>query len=292
MPFNSPPPPPPPPPAVPLPALSIKSPLHSLPRASLGLPNNTLYCQNLNERIPLRLLKEYLQKEMSKYGTVLVVMARKSLSMRGQAFVVFEELKSAIAALESLQSTKLFSKRMIIKFANYKSHIISHKDGTFEIEERRRKSAVEQKGSNSTKRILRRVQIRNILCGNPVSMVAAEVSKTTSLFKTISPTTTSSSLNIPMSPSSSTSAYVANMDDPLINKILFIEDIPESFRGGRRALESVFEVFTGFVEVRTIPNRPKLAFVEYESEQKAAMAFKGLKEELESKGMRISYARK
>lgn len=205
--------------------------------------------------------------------------------------MVFEELKSAIAALEGLQSTKLFSKRMIIKFANYKSHIISHKDGTFEIEERRRKSAIEQKGSTGSKRMLRRIQIRNILCGNPVSMVAAEVSKTTS-FKAISPTnTTSSTSTIPMSPSF-TSTTAVNIEDSLINKILFIEDIPESFRGGRRALESVFEVFTGFVEVRTIPNRPNLAFVEYESEQKAAMALKGLKGELESKGMKISYAKK
>lgn len=297
------PPPPPPPPNLPLSPRHLAPPPPPPPSSSmistpssptftrrpqmlsLGLPNNTLYIQNLNERISLKKMKLFLQVLMSKYGNVIDIMLRGSLSMRGQAFVVFEDLPSAISAIEAFQGVMLHGKRVVIKFANSKSHIISRKDGTFEIEERRRMVALQSK-QHSSNRMSRRIQIRNILLGNPVNMILGSGGSGGG-------DGLAARTNIAMSTShrQGNLQSIQNIEDPLINKIIFIEDIPDSF-GGRRALEVVFETYTGFIEVRTIPNRPKLAFVEYESEQKAAMALRGLKEDLEKTGLKLSFAKK
>lgn len=49
----------------------------------------TVYVQNLNEKVPLAELKEYLFQLFSNLGiNVLEVKAKKNIRMRGQAFIV------------------------------------------------------------------------------------------------------------------------------------------------------------------------------------------------------------
>ncbi|KAA1068121.1 hypothetical protein PGTUg99_019100 [Puccinia graminis f. sp. tritici] len=45
------------------------------------------------------------------------------------------------------------------------------------------------------------------------------------------------------------------------NKILFIQNLPEN--AGKDALEVLFKQYPNLVEVRTIPGRSNIAFVEY-----------------------------
>ena len=54
------------------------------------------------------------------------------------------------------------------------------------------------------------------------------------------------------------------------NKILFIQNVPESYDVD--ALTSLFSRFDGFREVRTVPGRKGIAFVEYEAEAGAITA--------------------
>ena len=54
------------------------------------------------------------------------------------------------------------------------------------------------------------------------------------------------------------------------NKILFLREIPEDYT--KEGLAVIFGRFAGFKEVRTVPGRKNIAFVEYESEEGAIAA--------------------
>ncbi len=54
-----------------------------------------------------------LRTVCSEYGKVLDVMAKKNIKMRGQAFVVFEETKSASMAMAKLQGLRLYEKELV-----------------------------------------------------------------------------------------------------------------------------------------------------------------------------------
>ncbi|KAL7711963.1 U1snRNP-specific protein [Entamoeba marina] len=66
------------------------------------------------------------------YGNVLDVHVRKALKMRGQAFVIFENVESAEKALKTLQNHMLFERPLHINFSKAESDIIRLKNGTFE----------------------------------------------------------------------------------------------------------------------------------------------------------------
>ena len=74
------------------------------------------------------------------------------------------------------------------------------------------------------------------------------------------------------------------------NKILFLQSLPES--ATQELLSAVFQRFTGFVEVRMVPGRPGIAFVEYDNEEQSGVArdsTRGIT--LEGQQIRVSYAR-
>ena len=54
------------------------------------------------------------------------------------------------------------------------------------------------------------------------------------------------------------------------NKILFIQNLPESY--DKDSLAAIFGTFEGFKEVRLVPGRKGIAFVEYEAEAGAISA--------------------
>jgi RNA recognition motif-containing protein len=54
------------------------------------------------------------------------------------------------------------------------------------------------------------------------------------------------------------------------NRILFVQNLPDDF--DKEALTAIFGRFEGFREVRTVPGRSGIAFVEYEAEAGAITA--------------------
>jgi RNA recognition motif-containing protein len=54
------------------------------------------------------------------------------------------------------------------------------------------------------------------------------------------------------------------------NRILFVQNLPDDF--DREALTAIFGRFEGFREVRMVPGRSGIAFVEYEAEAGAITA--------------------
>ena len=76
------------------------------------------------------------------------------------------------------------------------------------------------------------------------------------------------------------------------NKILFLRDIPDSYDAD--GLSRIFSRFEGFKEVRLVPGRKGIAFVEYEAEAgaiSAKEATSGMQLGDEGKGIRVTYQR-
>jgi len=101
-------------------------------------PNQTIYINNLNEKIKKEELRKSLYAMFSQFGTVLDVVALKTLKMRGQAFVVFKDILSATNAMRSMQLFPFYDKQMKIQFARSKSDIIAKLNGTFIPKEKRK----------------------------------------------------------------------------------------------------------------------------------------------------------
>ena len=95
-------------------------------------PNHTIYIRNLNEKIKkggkfigeinstldniynfCTELKKSLHAIFSQFGSIIDIHAKKSLKMRGQAFVIFKEINSATQALRSMQGFPFYDKPMV-----------------------------------------------------------------------------------------------------------------------------------------------------------------------------------
>ena len=77
------------------------------------LVSETLYIQNLNEKVKIPVLKASLRSLFKSYGEVVDVVAHANLRMRGQAFVSFESPEIAKKALKEVRGFPLYSKPMV-----------------------------------------------------------------------------------------------------------------------------------------------------------------------------------
>ncbi|KAK9237733.1 hypothetical protein V1525DRAFT_403195 [Lipomyces kononenkoae] len=127
---NRPVPPPPPPPG--LPPSQVSKTLES-GLGTYGNPSQTLYVNNLNDKIRKQELRLCLYTLFSTYGRVIDVVAVKTKKMRGQAHIVFSDVPSASQALRSLQAVTVFGKEMHIEFGKSKSNAVAKIDGTYRL---------------------------------------------------------------------------------------------------------------------------------------------------------------
>eukprot|EP01017_Pseudomicrothorax_dubius_P028206 TRINITY_DN3337_c0_g2_i2.p1 TRINITY_DN3337_c0_g2~~TRINITY_DN3337_c0_g2_i2.p1 ORF type:complete len:133 (+),score=37.67 TRINITY_DN3337_c0_g2_i2:81-479(+) len=76
-------------------------------------PNNTIYVNNLNEKIKLEELRESLKYIFGQYGEVVDISAKANLRMKGQAFIIYKDLDAAKKARKELNGFVLFDKPMV-----------------------------------------------------------------------------------------------------------------------------------------------------------------------------------
>lgn len=62
-------------------------------------PSNTLYINNINEKIKKNVLKKMLYMVFSQYGRVIQIIACKGLKMRGQVFLFFFSVSKSLKSL-------------------------------------------------------------------------------------------------------------------------------------------------------------------------------------------------
>lgn len=209
-----------------------------LPATEDAPPNHTLYLKNLNDKIKQDRMTAALYSSFSAHGKVLEVLMGKGRRLRGQAWVTFDDIASASNALRAMNGFVLFDKPTVVQFGKDKADVIARREGSFVPREKRKLDAAP-------------------------SDKAAVASKKPA----------SSAAN-----GSSAGAFVPPppppMQQQLPNKILFVQDLPESCN--KEMLSVLFKQYHGFQEVRMVPGKKGLAFVEFGDEAQAAIALQGL----------------
>ncbi|CAO3694838.1 unnamed protein product [Umbelopsis ramanniana] len=94
-------------------------------------PNQSLYIKGLPEKIRVEEIKASLYTLFLTYGDILDIVIMKKEKMRGQAFVVFDDIASATAALKSLNGFPFYEKNLTIQYAKSKSDAVAKLDGTY-----------------------------------------------------------------------------------------------------------------------------------------------------------------
>jgi U2 small nuclear ribonucleoprotein B'' len=93
--------------------------------------NQTLYINNLNDRVNKDETKRLLYHLFCTYGYILEIQTAKFGKLRGQAFVVFDKEEAAGIAMRDLQGFNFLGKPLRIAFARAQSHAIQKVQGTF-----------------------------------------------------------------------------------------------------------------------------------------------------------------
>ena len=83
--------------------------------------NNTLYCKNLNDKINKKDLKLLLFELFIQYGVIEKITIRGGNKFRGQAFVSFKNINSAINAKNDVDGTNILGKPINVEFAKTES---------------------------------------------------------------------------------------------------------------------------------------------------------------------------
>lgn len=81
--------------------------------ASSIQPNQTLYINNLNDKVNKEELRSQLYSLFMTYGRVIDVVAKKGNKMKGQAFLAFSDLTEATAAMRACEGMIFYDKPLV-----------------------------------------------------------------------------------------------------------------------------------------------------------------------------------
>lgn len=242
-------------------------------------PNHTIYINNLNEKIKKDELKKSLYAIFSQFGQILDIVALKTLKLRGQAFVIFKDINAATNALRSMQGFPFYDKPMRIQYGRKDSDVIAKMKGTFVERPKRVKKDDEHHEPKSKKK-------KGQAAANAAAAAAANTGVTQQLAAqpaAVQP----SPLAQPLP-----NAGPATIPEQPPHHILFLTNLPEETN--EMMLSMLFNQFPGFKEVRLVPGRHDIAFVEFENEMQAGAAKDALQgfKITPSNAMKISFAKK
>ncbi|QRW04206.1 RNA recognition motif protein [Ceratobasidium sp. AG-Ba] len=252
-----------------------------------GLPldaSETLYIQNLNEKIKIEQMKSTLRSLFKGYGKILDVVAHGNLRMRGQAFVSFESKEVAAKALKEVKNFPLYAKPMQISFAKTRSDAVvkaldqDHYDQHYA--SRKAQKRVFYAGVPYT--LLNLADLQGAHDGT--TQLIANEKQSVQLQQMTNPSATAPAPRRP----------AVQMPDEYLppNKILFLQNLPIDVRQDQ--LIALFGQYPGLSEVRMIPTKKDIAFVEFVDENTATVAKDALHNyKLDGEGkIKITFARK
>ncbi|ORM40116.1 U1 small nuclear ribonucleoprotein A [Babesia sp. Xinjiang] len=87
-----------------------------------GLPNQTLYISNLDDKVHVNELTKLLFELFVPYGEIVDIQVRRTKKMRGQAFVSFSEISGAIAALKGANERLFMNRPLKVAYARKQSY--------------------------------------------------------------------------------------------------------------------------------------------------------------------------
>ncbi|KAK0714946.1 hypothetical protein B0H67DRAFT_489790 [Lasiosphaeris hirsuta] len=237
-----------------------------------------VYVRNLEERVKPEPLKEALRAIFSEYGNIIDIVAKTNLKAKGQAFIVFDDPESALSAVEEVQGFELFDKPMHLALARTRSDATVLKAGNdeeFDMHKRRRMAEKDKK--KALEAVEEQKRLKRPLPGAPADITSRPAKNARGAgLKATGP------------------GPAAVVPDEYLppNKILFVQNLPDDF--DKDAVTAIFGRFEGFREVRLVPGRSGIAFVEYEAEAGAITAKEntaGMALKNGEKTMKVTYQR-
>lgn len=227
-------------------------------------PNQTIYINNLNEKVKKEELKKALYAIFNQFGTILDVVALKTLKMRGQAFIAFKDIPSATNALRSMQGFPFYDKPMRIAYCKSKSDAVAKLDGSFVPRDKKRR----ERRDDTRKRPVKQLRQSVPIIPQAVPMQQQQVH--------------------PMMQQQ----QQARPAPEVPNQILFLSNLPDETT--EMMLSMLFQQFDDYKEVRLVPGRTDIAFVEFGNATQATKAKETLNgfKITPSNAMTITFARK
>jgi U2 small nuclear ribonucleoprotein B'' len=216
-------------------------------------------------------LREGLTEIFSEYGTIIDIVAKTNLKAKGQAFIVFEDVESAAKAIEEVQGFEMFGKEMKLEFAKTRSDAsVMKEEGDTGLEKFKRARLAEKERKQAVE--VQMSKLKRPVATQQVPERPGKAAKGAGL----------------------KAAGAAVIPDEYLppNKILFLRELPLDY--DVEGLSRIFSRFEGFREVRMVPGRPGIAFVEYEAEAGAISAKEataGMQLGDESKAIRVTFQR-
>ena len=210
-------------------------------------PHPTLYISNLDWSIKKALLRKSLYHLFSRHGTVVDVIALRAEGLRGQAWVIFDEVTCASSALREEQGYIFYGKPIQLQYAHQLSDVIARRDGV-----PRARRSNKKKGSSQ-----------------PSSLV--QPGKTSSTSKEHHDNDSDHSVSSSSDEDGPQQLNKKQKREPPSN-ILFASDLPSECNDMMIAM--LFRQYAGFKECR-MP-RPGIAFIEFEDEAQATLAMRNL----------------
>ncbi|RAL13989.1 U1A/U2B"/SNF family RNA-binding protein [Aspergillus homomorphus CBS 101889] len=242
-------------------------------------PNCTVYVRNLEERIKVDQLKESLEEIFSEYGNVIEIVAKTNLKAKGQAFVVFDSVDAASRAIDEINGFELFDKPMVLEYARTRSDAtVLREGGEDELEAHKRRRGAEKERKQAHEALEAQKKLKRPPGAVPAPTDSGRPAK--------------AAKGAGLKPTSGAAATVIPDEYLPPNKILFLRDLPDS--ADQDSLTAVFARFEGFQEVRLVPGRKGIAFVEYENESgaiSAKEATSGMPMGENGKPIRVTYQR-
>jgi U2 small nuclear ribonucleoprotein B'' len=189
---------------------------------------------------------------------VLDIVAMKTPKMRGQAFVVFQHLTSASIALQKLQGFDFYGKPLKTAYCKTKSDAVAKEEGSFVPKHKRKQPNAMPEYKQPQKKEKKEAAAEEPAAAAPVEDVMEE----------------------------------DDAEEQPPNKILFLQRLPVEVN--ELMLQALFKQFQGMSEVRMVPGKVGIAFVEFENEAQASTAkdtLQGFKLTPQH-AMKITFARK
>lgn len=217
-------------------------------------PISTVYVRNLEERVRPEVLVSSLRAIFEEFGNVVDIVAKQNLKAKGQAFIVFDQPQSAKQAVEEVHGFELFNKPMSVAIARSKSDKTIELNGNSEELEAHKQHRLAEK---EKKKVLQAAEEQRGLKRGPGGAADGRPIKSAR----------------PGGLKSAAGGAPANVvpDEYLPpNRIIFLQNIPDDY--GVEGLTAIYGRFEGFREVRLVPGRRGIAFVEYDAEPGAIAA--------------------
>lgn len=242
-------------------------------------PCRTLYVRNLPEKVKKARLKKLLHAAFSPHGRVVWIVAENSLKLRGQAFVTFEHQSFATAALRKMHATEFMGRQMLVMYSKTLSDRAGSAKlgGESELSRKKRASKRKLESENVAKRAKKDAV--------PSEATVAQIDEVVMQESILTADEPPPQIVAPVVP----------------NRILFVEKLPKKIEKDGKpisisdVLSDLFGRFSGFVEVRTVPGKDCIAFVEFSNESESSVAMSGLREHPIGDPpvpMKISFAKK